>query len=86
MPYSPVENKTVVELETELIAVYLKYPEYSDPLYGGESFIAMVEKFATDDFYKLHLVAKEYMKDPFLEADLWLSNFAARGRNYLIMG
>lgn len=54
------ENKTVLELEDLLIDIYKSH--YSEI---GITFIKMVEKFANDDFYNLHLIAKEYMSvDP----------------------
>lgn len=54
------ENKTVLELEDILIDIYKSH--YSE---SGITFIGMVDKFANDDFYNLHLIAKEYMSvDP----------------------
>lgn len=65
---SPVENtltvltatKTMDQLKDELKKVYDSYPEYNDPALGGCGFMGMVNKFAGDDFYKLHYVAKRY--------------------------
>lgn len=54
--YQTVNNKSVTELRQELLRVFLSYPEYSD-----NGFPAMVEKFAGDNFYNLHFVAKEYL-------------------------
>lgn len=62
MPYSPIENKTYEQLEGELKAVYGAYPEYHDPEHGSGKFEDMITKFAGDNFYNLHLVAQEYMK------------------------
>lgn len=61
MAYTRPEGKTAAELESELRTVFDAYPEYHDPEYGPGSFEAMVEKFANDNFYKLHLVAKAYL-------------------------
>lgn len=62
MSYSIPEGKTTAELESELREVFSAYPEYNNPDYGAGSFDAMVEKFANDDFYNLHLVAKAYLE------------------------
>lgn len=56
LTYSRIEGKTVKQLEAELRTVYDGYPEY----HGG-TFMAMVENFAGDDFYKLHYVACQYL-------------------------
>lgn len=61
MAYSEVEGKSVEELESELREVFNYYPDYHNPDLGEGTFEAMVEKFADDDFYKLHLVAKAYL-------------------------
>jgi hypothetical protein len=62
MPYSTVENKTFTEIHNELEAVwhshYQRGEEYSDHI----PFLDMVEKFAEDNFYNLHLIAMEYSK------------------------
>ena len=60
--YSPIEGKTKEQLRQELMDVFNKYPEYNDPAYGGGDFMNMVNKFAQDDFYKLHFVARAYQK------------------------
>lgn len=54
--YSQIENKTVEQLELELARVYVDYEEYHEI-----GFINMIKLFAIDDFYNLHLVAKEYL-------------------------
>lgn len=61
MPYSSPLGKTSFQLEQELLVVYEKYPEYKDEM----SFADMVKEFAEDDFFNLHLVAKEYLKCPY---------------------
>jgi len=61
MAYTIPEGKTAAELEAELRTVFADYPEYHDPQFGPGTFEAMVEKFANDDFYKLHLVAKAFL-------------------------
>lgn len=72
MPYSPVENKTFTEIHNELEAVwhshYQRGEEYSEHI----PFLEMVNKFANDDFYNLHLIAIEYNKvgDEFLALHL----------------
>jgi hypothetical protein len=58
--YSKVEGKSIEALEAELQAVYASYPEYHAPEYGGGDFAVMVKRFAEDDFYKLHYVARTY--------------------------
>ncbi len=55
-------EKSFSEMEVELRQVFDSYPEYHDPELGGGSFDSMVVKFANDDFYKLHLVAKRYLE------------------------
>jgi hypothetical protein len=57
MSYSSVDSKTVDDLYGELLAVYSEYSEYHE-----DGFSAMVNEFASDDFYKLHFVAIEYLK------------------------
>jgi predicted Zn-ribbon and HTH transcriptional regulator len=57
--YSPTQGKTLTDLEGELHQVYKDYPEYH-----ADGYHAMVDKFAGDPFYKLHAVAKEYLKSP----------------------
>lgn len=60
MSYSKPEGKTTHELELELVKVWKEYyqpgEEYSDHI----TFSEMVDLFANDDFYNLHLVAKAY--------------------------
>jgi hypothetical protein len=62
LQYAQIEGKSFDELKAELLIVYNIYPEYHDPEYGGGSFTDMVNKFADDDFYHEHYVAKEYRK------------------------
>lgn len=67
MTYSDPKNKTIQELEEELIQVWIShYKPYSDEHYTHvdqcDTFDKMVLKFANDDFYNLHYVAKEYIK------------------------
>ncbi len=62
MAYSPATDKTLPELESELRAVFEAYPEYSCPECGPADFDVMVRKFAGDNFYKLHLVARAYLE------------------------
>jgi hypothetical protein len=62
MGYSLSEGKSIEELEIELREVFIDYPEYCAPIYGPGSFDAMVKKFANDNFFKLHLVAKAYLE------------------------
>jgi hypothetical protein len=52
-------SMTVSQLEDELHKVYHEHPEYHD-----DGYHSMVDKFAGDNFYKLHHVAKEYLKAP----------------------
>lgn len=65
MAYSPAHNKTPDALAAELRQVFEAYPEYSDPTLGPADFEVMVRKFAEDDFYQLHLVARAYLGLPF---------------------
>jgi hypothetical protein len=58
MSYSNPHNKTIGQLYDELEKVYNDYPEYNEQM----PIIKMIELFASDDFYKLHLVAIEYLK------------------------
>lgn len=58
--YSRVDGKSLDDLGSELRAVFEAYPEYSDPDYGDTKFKTMVEKFASDDFYHCHYVAKRF--------------------------
>jgi hypothetical protein len=70
MTYSDPSGKTVCELEDELLAVWEEhYEPYTGPDYDCEgsisTFSKMVNMFALDNFYNLHLVAKEYLSvDP----------------------
>ena len=68
MGYSPAEGKGIEELEAELRRVYRDYPEYSDPELGGGDFRAMAERFAGDEFYNLHKVAKRWLELDALES------------------
>jgi len=61
MNYSDPTGRNHESLHHELMAVYLMYPEYSQPEYGGGDFARMVHKFAADDFYKTHFVAMAYL-------------------------
>lgn len=61
MSYSVIENKSFEDLEKELILVFKDYEEYSNPLYGSGKLEDMISLFAKDNFYNLHLVAKEYL-------------------------
>lgn len=64
MSYTDPAGKTAHELEQYLAAVWFEHYNLG-PGYDNKPFIAMVEMFATDDFFKGHLVAKEYLKlDP----------------------
>jgi hypothetical protein len=58
MSYSPINNKSIDDLYNELNHVYIQYAEYRLNM----AFYDMVELFSKDDFYNLHLVAKEYIK------------------------
>ena len=49
-------NKTEYQLEKMLKNVYDKYED------DFESFDDMVKKYAEDKFYKMHYIAKEYVK------------------------
>lgn len=60
MAYEKPDGKTQAELEALLREVFIAYPEYSDTLYGTGRFEDMVQRFATDNFYKLHYVAIAY--------------------------
>lgn len=72
MSYSKPDGKTFTELHDELEAVWHSHyqpgPEYGEHI----PFSKMVELFAGDDFYHLHLIAKEFLKiDPeFLQVHL----------------
>jgi len=56
MAYSQTENKDIFDLHDELCIVYHEYYCTEMP------FMKMIELFANDDFYKLHLVAKKYIE------------------------
>jgi hypothetical protein len=60
--YAQIKGKNFEMLKAELMDVYNRYPDYNDPEYGGNGFNAMVNLFASDDFYHEHYVAKEYLK------------------------
>jgi hypothetical protein len=60
--YAQIEGKSFDKLKAELLIIYNIYPEYHDPELGGGDFTAMVDKFADDDFYHEHYVAKEYKR------------------------
>lgn len=53
--YAQIEGKTFDMLKAELLDVYKRYPEYHE-----KGFKAMVDLFATDDFYHEHYVAKKF--------------------------
>lgn len=59
--YTKTEGLLSEQLEAELRAVFVAYPEYHDPEYGTGQFSDMVATFASDDFYKLHYVARRYL-------------------------
>ena len=58
--YAQIKGKSFDMLKAELEDVYNRYPDYNDPECGGKGFDAMVDLFATDDFYHEHYVAKQY--------------------------
>ncbi len=60
--YDKPDGYPIEGLEAYLRQIYNSYPEYSDPLYGGGNFMAMVHKFANDDFYKGHFMARRYLE------------------------
>ncbi len=60
IPDRPMGNDTM-SLETWLRQIYAAYPEYNNPKLGGGDFMAMVKKFAGDDFYKAHQEARRYL-------------------------
>lgn len=62
--YAKVEGKSKEQLDVELKEIYSAYPEYSDPDYGGGDFLAMVRKFAGDDYYRAHYAARQYLGLP----------------------
>jgi hypothetical protein len=62
LQYAQIAGKSFDQLKAELLIVYNIYPEYHDPELGGGDFTSMVKKFADDDFYHEHYVAKEYLK------------------------
>jgi hypothetical protein len=68
--YARYEGKTFGEIHAELRKVFKEYPEYSDPVYGGGSFIDMVRLFAEDDFYNLHYVARAYLANTMTDGPL----------------
>jgi hypothetical protein len=68
--YDSPEGKSVQELERYLREIYENYKEWSDPAYGGGSFERMVLKFAGDDFYKAHSIAKAYLA---MKGEKWAS-------------
>lgn len=47
-------------IEAALRKVFIDHPEYSSKDYGSGEFSDMVDKFAAEDFYALHSVAKAY--------------------------
>ncbi len=55
--YSHTQNKTYQDLYDELKTIQRKYSEYRDM-----GFERTVKLFAEDDFYNLHLVAKEFIR------------------------
>lgn len=52
MAYAKPDGMTSADMELELLRVFARYPEYHE-----RGFKAMVERFAGDNFYHLHLVA-----------------------------
>lgn len=69
MSYETTEGKTLAELKACLEKVYRDYPTYHDPEQGTADFECMVERFAADDFFNLHYVAQEYLKQTHGVAD-----------------
>ena len=64
MSYSPIEGKNLNTLRSELEVVYREYYESTSADrkgYCGPRFVEMTQMFAGDPFYKLHLVAKEFV-------------------------
>jgi hypothetical protein len=63
---------TVVEIEELLIAAYIaEYAHTHEDGYDTVHFTQMIEKFASDDFYPLHDVAKAYLKlDPIFRTEI----------------
>lgn len=68
--YARYDDKTFGQIHMDLHRVYKECPEHSDPAYGGGSFIAMVEKFAGDDFYNMHYVARAYLANTITDGPL----------------
>lgn len=60
MAYAKPDGMTSADMELELLRVFARYPEYHE-----RGFKVMVERFAGDNFYHLHLVAGEYVKCPY---------------------
>jgi hypothetical protein len=55
MAYTSIEGKTYYDLQNDLVEVFKNYPN------DYPNFYEMVKKFADDNFYKLHFVAKEFL-------------------------
>jgi len=68
--YARYDGKTFGQIHMDLYRVYKECPEHSDPAYGGGSFIGMVEKFAADDFYNMHYVARAYLANTMTDGPL----------------
>lgn len=49
--------KSILAAKRYLYLIYKRYPEYHD-----DGFDKMVERFAANDFYKAHIVAKFYLE------------------------
>ena len=64
--YSPIEGKNKEQLHQELMAVFKEHKEYHDIDYGNANFMEMVQLFAQNESFPLHLVAREYQRQVFL--------------------
>ncbi len=59
--YARVEYLGIDGLEAALKDVFQAYPEYQNKEQYPEGFDGMVAKFASDPFYNLHFVARQYL-------------------------
>ena len=62
--YMPVEGKSLQELEIELRKVWYSHYEPTSAAhegYDGPNYEQMITLFAEDNFYNLHLVAKQFI-------------------------
>lgn len=55
--YDLPSDKSLEELKEMLEIVWHNYPKYN-----GGPFIDMVQKFADDNFYKYHFIARRYLE------------------------